>query len=237
MKLFFAGYGVTPEAAKKAGIKNKLYSYANDKSSIKKWGSKNLMIDSGAFSVFTGKAKIDLQDHTQYILDTKPDYAIQLDVIGEEQETWENYVYQKQYLPEIMPVIHYKASDKHIKRVIEEASYILLGGLVPLATNKKKMIAWVDYLYSNYKMQTKKIHLLGVTSTKILERYPIYSCDSTAWFSTYAFGRSQRYDNNAHISALSKNNSARQIKLEVQHYLELEDYITKLWESRGIKWD
>lgn len=236
MKLFFAGYAATTEQAKDLGIKNKLYSYANDKNSAVKWGSEGLMLDSGAFSVFTGRCEVDIDEHLEYVKKLQPEYSIQLDVIGNEDATWENYLYQRDSIPDILPVIHYQASEKHIKRVADNAEYILLGGLVPLSMKKPTMYAWLDYLFSNF-LNKKKVHLLGVTSESVLRRYPAYSSDSTAWFSPRAFGRSARHKDNNMTSALTKIDVQKQIRLEVEHYLKLENELTRLWEKRGIVWE
>lgn len=236
MKLYFAGKGITLPQLKQTEVHHKLYSYANDKKEAMEWGD-GLMLDSGAFSVFTGKARVDIDELIAFIKKYKPEAAIQLDVIGDDDKTWKNYLYMRKEVPDILPVIHYKASEEQIKRVVETADYILLGGLVPLSMDKKRMYAWLDYLYSNFKLHEKKIHLLGVTNRKVLERYPAYSCDSTAWLRPRAFGGSARNVDNRIVSKLARNDSLRELQKEIRHFLELEEHITKLWESRGIKWN
>lgn len=234
MKLYFAGKGLKINELKKTNVHNKLYSYVNDKKESMEWGP-GLMLDSGAFSVLTQGVEVNIDELIEFIKKYKPDQAIQLDVIGDEEKTWENYLYMARELPNILPVIHYMASHKHISRVLESADYILLGGLVPL--NRKQKLQWLDYLYSKYKLQNKKIHLLGVTSREILERYPAYSCDSSSWLRPRAFGTSTRNEDPKIVSFLAKiNGGLDELSKEINHFLELEKYITKLWERRGIKW-
>lgn len=235
MRLYFAGAGhIKPEAMKAYGVKNKLYSYANDKKAIQQWGNEGLMLDSGAFTVFTKGININIDELTQFVKHYKPEVAIQLDVIGDEDKTWKNYLYQKQEVDTILPVIHYKASEKHIRRVVESSDYILLGGLVPIARQRTKLVAWLDYLYSNFKLYEKKTHLLGITSRPVLSRYPAYSCDSSSWLSDNRYPAdkgTQAFINqkNSNYAALEQNN--------VIKFLQLEKDITKLWESRGITWN
>lgn len=234
MKIYFAGKGITIDQLKTTKVRNKLYSFANDRKEASLWG-KGLMLDSGAFSVFTGAAKVDIAELNDFIKTYKPETAIQLDVIGDEEKTWQNYLIQKKEIPDIMPVIHYKASVKHIKRVTESANYILLGGLVPVSFKDK--IKWLDYLYSNFKLRNKKIHLLGVTNRKILERYPAYSSDSSSWLRPRAFGTSSRDVDNKVVSFLAKQNGGvDELQKEIQFYLDMEKYITTLWEKRGVVW-
>lgn len=233
MKIYFAGSfsGVPVERLKEIGVVHKLYSYANEKKQATEWG-KGLMLDSGAFSVMTKGITVDIDELIQYIKDTEPEVAIQLDVIGDDDKTWDNYLYMKKQV-DVVPVIHYKASDKHIKRVVDSADYILLGALVPLSTQKKKMFAWLDYLYSNYNLQNKKIHLLGITNAKVLARYPVYSSDSSSAL------RINRYPSKDPIIVMQQKTKhyTDLYELGIKPILQMEKDITKLWESRGIKWN
>lgn len=236
MKLYFAGSfsGVPTTKLKSYGVKNKLYSFVNENKAILDWGSKGLMLDSGAFTEFTTGKPVDINKLVQFIKTHKPEYAIQLDVIGNDTATWKNYQYMKaQGLNNILPVIHYRASEAHIERVVASSDYVLLGGLVPLTRQATKLQSWLDYLYSKYKLQDKKIHALGVTTEWALKRYPFYSVDSSSALS---------------ITRYPSSNKMRQVKQKTLHYtdlyevgikpmLELEQRITKLWESRGVKWD
>lgn len=236
MKIYFAGAPHSTESQLRSyGVKNKLYSYVNELPHIVKWGNKGLMLDSGAFSVFTKGAKVNIRELTDFIKHFKPEYAIQLDVIGDEEKTWNNYLYMRKEVDNILPVIHFKSSDKHIERVISESNYILLGGLVPLTKWRKNvLISWLDYLYSKYGLQHKKIHLLGITTKDILMRYPAYSVDSTSWLGPSRYpvvGKNNMFIN-------QKKKDYRKLEQEtIRQTLELQDYITKLWESRGVKWD
>ena len=235
MKIYFAGSfsGLTPNQLKNIGIKNKLYSYANDQQQISLWGNKGLMLDSGAFTAFTKGIDIDIDNLTLYIKNLNPDYAIQLDVIGNEEKTWSNYLKQKQDIPNILPVIHYNATDKHIKRVLNVADYVLLGGLVPYAKDKPKLMKWLDYLYGKHKLVAKKTHLLGITTQTILERYPVYSSDSSSALSIV------RYPSSSKINIMKQKTKhyTELYEVGIKPIIELEHYITNLWERRGIKWE
>jgi hypothetical protein len=234
MKIYFAGGPTSsPVFLRSCGVEHKLYSFANDKSAIAKWGSQGLMLDSGAFSVFTGKARVDIDDLIKYIQALNPEVAIQLDVINDDKKTWQNYIYMKKHLPNILPVIHFRASEEHIKQVIKSSDYILLGGLVPLTRRKKVLFSWLDHLYGTYKLQHRKIHLLGITTKPVLERYPAYSVDSTSWLSA---NRYPSQDNLERIKQKSKDYKQLERKA-IKRTLELQKYITNLWTSRGITWN
>lgn len=234
MKIYYAGSfsGLAPTQLRQIGINYKLYSYANDQQQIKLWGGKGLMLDSGAFTAYTKGITININELNAYIKQIQPDYAIQLDVIGNEQKTWENYLKQRQDIPNILPVIHYNATDKHIERVLNVADYVLLGGLVPYAKDKPKLIKWLDYLYGKHKLVAKKTHLLGITTQTILERYPIYSCDSSSALSIV------RYPSSSKINIMKQKTKhyTELYEVGIKPIIQLETYITNLWEKRGIKW-
>ena len=234
MKLYFAGSfsGVKAPRLKELGVQNKLFSYANEKNSAIEWGSNGLMLDSGAFSVFTKGIEVNIDSLIAFIKEHKPEAAIQLDVIGDDEKTWSNYRYMREHVPNVLPVIHYKASDEHIKRVVEATDYILLGGLVPLTRQKPKLFAWLDYLYANYGLRHKKIHLLGITTKTVLERYPAYSCDSSSALSINRYPASDPL-----IRMKQKTEHYTDLyKYGIDEMMNLETYITKLWEKRGIIW-
>ncbi len=231
MRLYFAGGGLEPEQFRAWGVKYKLYSYVNEKKSAQSWGE-NLMLDSGAFSVFTKGVSVDIDQLITFIKQYSPEQAIQLDVIGNEEQTWDNFLYMKRFT-DVLPVISYGASRKHIERVLNSTSeYICLGGLVPYAKDKKTLMNWLNYIYSFPQVKSKKVHCLGITTKTILETYPFYSCDSSSWLCSRRYPAStpvMRFrQKTMHYSKISK--------FDIVEQLKLEKYITDLWEVRGIVW-
>lgn len=234
MKLYFAGSfsGISIAELRGLGVHRKLYSYANDKKQIQDWGSAGLLLDSGAFTVFTKKIVVDLVKLTTFIEDFRPELAIQLDVIGDTEKTWENYCWMKERV-DILPVIHFSAPDSHIVRVLNSAPYICLGGLVPYKTRKRILWSWLDYIFSFSAAQDKKFHALGVSDRRTLERYPFYSVDSSSALSV------QRYpQKDWKLRVLQKTiHYTKLYSAGIRDQLELEHYITVLWKKRGVLWD
>lgn len=236
MKIYFAGSfsGVKSDKLRELGVHNKLYSFVNDTKSAVDWGSEGLMLDSGAFTEFTTGKPVNINHLIAFIKKYKPEHAIQLDVIGDDDNTWRNYQYMvDQGLDNILPVIHYKASEKHIKRVLAASDYVLLGGLVPLTRRPAVLRAWLDYLYSNFGLKDKKIHALGVTTKWCLQRYPFYSTDSSSALSITRYPSS----NKTEIMHQKTKHYTELYKIGIDPILELERETTKLWESRGITWN
>lgn len=237
MKLYFAGYFGIELSELKNLVKYKLYSFATEKKEAVRFGSQGLLLDSGAFTEFTTGKPINIYDLIKFIEDFKPENAIQLDKIGDEDASWERFKIMDTRV-KVLPVIHYNASVRHIKRVLNlENDYICLGGLVPFSKsyNRHKLIKWCDYLYSNFpQIRIKRVHCLGIMNKEVLSRYPFYSADSSSATSIFRYpGRTKTKQVEQKIY---KKDRLRLITPEIKKQLQLEKYLTKLWESRGVKW-
>ena len=266
MKLYFAGSGNFLGGTKYT--QSFLISYLTLKKPeklfrfLKKTPIEDLFLDSGAFSAFTQGVKIDINDYIDFIKKTKKKFSVYatLDVIGDHEATYKNWLYMKEQGVNPLPVIHYGAPDKFFDLYFNKhkVKYLALGGLVPYVKRKPKIRQWLDYCFS--KITTDywpvKIHLFGVTTQWILERYPAYSCDSTGWISGSRHRSLSLWRNNKIVRGESLDKATHSGKLNnleydllatrkhykelqinsLKAFLELEKFITKLWKHRGIEW-
>ena len=228
----------------------------------------NILIDSGAFSAFTKGKKIDIDEYAEFIktfsLQWKDKvnsiYFINLDSIGNAEESWVNQEYLDKKGLKTIPVIHQWGFDeKNLIRAIENYDFFAFGGMVG-RKQKVHTIPWLNKCYNivgKYYRKNKKlpkIHLLGVASLKILYRYPCFSCDSTAYMSINKFGESNFLKlSNLPKAGLHKNNTGyknqdkytynrkadhellRQVmEFEIRHYQKQEKEITEFWKKKGI---
>lgn len=195
----------------------RLFSYINDKKNIETWKDfgygPNLLIDSGAFSVFTVGAKVDIDEYIQYINDrcTIANF-IELDVIppanGTIQQikkccddTWNNYVYMKQRITNkctLLPVFHFGEPIEALERILntkvngELPEYICVGGLVKTNASYDLQKQYFNHIFSVIKHSNNpniKVHALGLTILTVLEQFPFYSSDSTTWIQSGINGR------------------------------------------------
>lgn len=258
MKAYFAlSYSPNSEMdlVKTHNIKNVLTSYYVLSNKVKfdenKYKDVNLslFLDSGAFTAFTKGINIELDDYIDFIKKTKKVWSVYatLDVIGDYKATQKNteYIESKGLKP--LPVFHYGSPESELKRLCEKYDYIALGGLVPLALQQKKMKKWLDYCFSIIKTNTK-VHGFGVNALWAWKRYPFYSVDATSWNQGSKYGRVQELVN-GNFKDLKKDNKVNFIKYHhekdwrvrttknIDSLLKAERYATKLWESRGVKWD
>ncbi len=153
----------------------------------------DLFLDSGAFSAFTQGIQIDIQEYIDFIKEHEDvlDVYANLDVIGSAEGTWKNQRIMERAGLNPLPCFHYGEDLKWLKRYINKYEYIALGGMVPIST--PQLAIWLDDIFSQYicdeeGMPKVKIHGFGLTSLKLLLRYPWYSVDSTSWVVTGRMG-------------------------------------------------
>lgn len=214
-----------------------------------------VIIDSGAFTAYTTGKTINPRDYASWSLDFQKRWEykmkslefMNLDVIGNQDDSWKNQSILESLGMTPIPIITFGADKKHLIRALDNYDYIALGGLVPYSRNKPKLQKWLDYCFNIITRKYKetgvmpKIHLLGITTDWVLKRYPCYSSDSSSWVSCLRFGGASaagldkipRYkESDAAMSA-----TIHTLRSEIRKYKKMEEESTNLWKSRGIIWD
>lgn len=176
---------------------------------------RNIFVDSGAFSVHTKGKEVNVDEYIQYV-NSHPNafQAIaQVDKIPGEfgkpktleqlaeapKASWENYLYMRERVNDkdcLLPIFHQGEDFKWLRNMLEwvdsDGKHIPYIGISPandVATKHKE--AWFATVFKVIKESsnpTVKTHAFGMTSLPLLERYPFYSADSTAWIMTAANG-------------------------------------------------
>ena len=189
-------------------------------------------LDSGAYSVSTVNAKINIDDYIGYIYNNLASYDIYatLDVIGDYNATIRNTNYMEKKGLNPLPVFHYNSPKEYLLQLIDKYDYIALGGLVPLAVKKKLLISWLDYCFSIIQYKKTKVHGFGINSKQILERYPFYSADSSSWLSMAKYGKSG-FENKRTDKTI---NPLKTTEKEIEYWVNIEKYVTDLWAKKGL---
>lgn len=154
----------------------------------------DLFLDSGAFSAFTQNIEIDIQAYIAFIKEHEEHLEVyaNLDVIGSAEGTWRNQKIMERAGLKPLPCFHHGEDFKWLQKYLDEGyKYIALGGMVPISTPDLKV--WLDQVFSNYicgpdGLPKVKIHGFGLTSLRLMMRYPWYSVDSTSWVVTGRMG-------------------------------------------------
>lgn len=221
-KLYFAGNrnGPDEEFIREKGA-YRLLSYHNDKAVFRKRteAGYQTFLDSGAYSAWTRDAQLDVDEYIQFVheYDHGISYYVQIDSIPgkptgtptkeeklyAQEKTWENFLYMEQNVnkPEkLLPVFHYGSDFEYLERIIKhkpKSNYICLGALVGVFKNKRK--EFFDEVFDRLKGTDIKVHALGMTDISLLQRYDVYSADSTTWLMNAVNGMI-RLDNGNTIS-------------------------------------
>lgn len=175
----------------------------------------NLMVDSGAFSVWKSGASVNLDEYISFCLRYKNDLQVivALDVIPgcisdkdtppKEviqkacEEGWENYLKMLSAgLPKskVIPVFHQLDGWEWLQRYLDFGSpYIGLSprknGIGARAYNRIWLDHCMKYVCDKDGNPKVKLHGFGITNMTFLYRYPWYSCDSIAWKIMGMFGK------------------------------------------------
>lgn len=152
----------------------------------------NLFLDSGAFSAKSQGVEIDIQEYIKFIKEHEEviDVYANLDVIGDAEGSARNLEIMEEAGLNPIPVFHYGSDpDKYLKPLVDNYDYIAIGGMV----KTPRLINFLDRIFPKYICDSKgmpktKVHGFGLTSLKLMVRYPWYSVDSTSWVVTGRHG-------------------------------------------------
>ena len=177
---------------------------------------KSLFIDSGAYSVHTGKAVVDLDEYISFVnsMDEHISAIAQLDTIPgvfnqpkspedyEEsaKKSWENfeYMYDKLKSPDkLIPVFHYGESFNVLRKMLawkdkdsKPLSYIGISPANDSAQKtKNKYMQDVYNIIRESCNPNVRTHLFGMTALDALSKFPCYSADSVSHRLMGAYGK------------------------------------------------
>ena len=148
-----------------------------------------IMLDSGAFSAFTKGKSISLPEYMNYITVNAEaiSHYISLDVIKDDFITRMYYSIMRGKGFKPIAVYHYGESIDSLRFYIEQGEKIIaLGATVPIA-DKGKVAEWCKDLREQFP--ELQFHLLGSSSSKVLECGALESCDSSTWYMQAVNGR------------------------------------------------
>ena len=145
-----------------------LISFADKKGIYKYWNENNnkkIFLDSGAFSVFTGKKKIDINDYANFIKENRGKIEVyaNLDVIGNHEDTQKNQAYLEGLGLYPLYTFHFGSPLEILREAVKKYDYIALGGLVPHSKQRKILQNWLDRCFSVIKKDCK-VHGFGLMS-------------------------------------------------------------------------
>lgn len=146
-----------------------------------------LFIDCGAWTAYTKGVKLTLDDYCAFLTarNNPNDIYLSLDVMHNGKKSFTNWqeMVKRGFKP--IPIYHSSTDIKYLIMYLEAGvEYLAMGALAKVHTGSR--IASLDEIWQKHLVDAKgfpliKIHGLGLTSLRIVTRYPWYSVDSTSW--------------------------------------------------------
>lgn len=246
-----------------SGVKNILVSFAylepfKSKRILKRHGIK-LMIDSGAFTAWTKGKKVKIDEYIKFIKDNNEivdeDFIVNLDVIrgGKEDKAtqfdfnesaklgFQNWQYLKDRGIKSMPVFHQGENLMWLEKIIEQCDKVGISPNNDFTDEIKDKWLYECFLTIKRKQMLGKVwtHGFGITSAKLLFKYPFDSADSSAWALTSAFGSILTPHGRVTISKIKKEdpqyieNLPQHQRKEIIEYIESFGFSYKLATEDG----
>lgn len=241
MKIFLSAIEGNFELVKKIGRMNyNLMSYYGIRKNRKianyiRDNSKEVMIDSGAFSFQRGK-KVDWIEYTKEYIDFIKEFD-RPNVVGYFEMDIDNIIgYEKvlelrsmleQVTDKIIPVWHKNRGIEEYKKMCRDYE----GRVVAITGFKNEDIKDEQYMmFLKYaKKYNCRLHCLGMTRKKILDKVPFDYVDSSSWLQEGVYGR---ITNKGKVSReFSKTNRDIVFLENYKAGMKLQEYYYEKWKK------
>lgn len=157
---------------------------------------KGFLLDSGAFT-FLNALKGKAIDWEQYVVnygnfvkehDIKHFFELDIDpIVGLKEVERLRDLLEKTAERKCIPVWHKSRGLEYWKQMCKNYDYIAIGGIVTQEIKRSEFDVF-SILLKIAKENNTKVHGLGFTNLKGMERYKFHSVDSTSWLSGNKFG-------------------------------------------------
>jgi hypothetical protein len=163
---------------------------------------KGFLLDSGAFTFMTSM-KGQKVNWEQYVINygnfvkqhnIKHFFELDIDpIVGlKEVERLRNLLEQTAQR-KCIPVWHKSRGLEYWKQMVKEYNYVAIGGIVTQEIKRSEYDVFLPLL-KIARENNCKVHGLGFTNLKGMEKYKFYSVDSTSWLSGNKFGAVYLFD-------------------------------------------
>lgn len=223
-----------------------------------------ILIDSGAFSAWNRGLEIHIDEYITFIEKVKKIktiheiYFINLDVIPHTKGTTptpeqidiackkgiENYFYIKKHGHSTIHTFHQFENLKYLRLIVKECNDLNYIGISPANDQSiESRNKWLNDVFYEIK-NSVRTHVLGLTAKDSLEKFPCYSADSSSWINVARFGELFDF---RELEKIAKKNldcsnmiyyadDGKDFRAAWLYYINLQNYITKLWNKKGVQW-
>lgn len=138
----------------------------------------NVLLDSGAYSADQQNTEVNIDEYMDYIRKSDVRYYFNLDVIGNDDASWDNQRIMESNGLHPLPVYHIEDNPKYLEKCISDYKYFALGGMaggVHENTRQRFLDTCFDLICDTPDRLPKcKVHGLGLASPILVGRYPWY---------------------------------------------------------------
>ena len=115
---------------------------------------------------------------------------VNLDIIFNAEESWENQCYMEKRGLRPIPVFHYGEDFKWLRQYAKNYDYIGIGGVATGTTMQQFVVSIGDpsFKYIAEASPDLKVHGFAVTSYGLMKKYKFFSVDSTSWCKIAGYG-------------------------------------------------
>ncbi len=190
-----------------------------------RYGFRDWVLDSGAFSAANSGSVIDLQAYIEFAkeaiaTDDKLSEVYALDVIGDWRATRKNVETMWAAGVPAIPTFHTEQPWSVLTGMARDYPKIALGGLVGMTSVPK--LAWLSQCFA--RVWPARIHGFGVCFEKAVMTLPFHSVDATNWeLGPCKFGNWKAF------GAMSVRGSSQNLRAEVEWHLALERRARARW--------
>jgi hypothetical protein len=156
----------------------------------------NFLLDSGAFTYLNKNKnkKVDWENYVktygEFVRTKKIKTFFELDIdpiVGLKEVERLRDVLENTAGKKCIPVWHKSRGFDYWKKMVKEYNYVAIGGIVTQEIKRTQYDIFLPLL-KIAKENNCKVHGLGFTNLKGMEKYKFYSVDSTSWLSGNKFG-------------------------------------------------
>lgn len=201
----------------------------------------NFILDSGGYSARVHGIDIDVRKYAAYLNYYKVKFAFNLDVLDLEQSLKNFYYLMDNTHTYIIPIYHgpewiNPETRGLIDYYCDCYPFIALGGIAGREISEENSERFLQYVFARTRNKVK-VHGLGSTKVSRLKKYPFFCVDSTSWMGMSKFASSAVYSKEMAKVRAKNNHYTENLSADIKYWLNIENDMTRLWESRGIEWD
>lgn len=174
----------------------------------------NFLLDSGAFTFFSKGGNHDwnayLKKYAEFINRNNVEHFFELDIdylVGYEKVLQYRTRLEDMTGKKSIPVWHLERGKDEFVKMCKEYDYIAIGGVAKNPMGKT-IIQYYPWFIQTAHEHGAKIHGLGYTSIKGLEKHHFDSVDSTSWLAGNQYGHLYMFDGKT-IKQIKKPNGTR----------------------------